>query len=65
MPRKWRLNLCKRAKALGWVRLFNEGSVIPSRSHHKNTSLDLDTGRKITFGTDLYFVYRQHVISLR
>ena len=23
MPRKWRLNLCKRAKALGWVRLFN------------------------------------------
>ena len=24
MPRKWRLNIGKRAKALGWVRLFNE-----------------------------------------
>ena len=23
MPRKWRLNIGKRAKALGWVRLFN------------------------------------------
>ena len=22
MPRKWRLNIGKRAKALGWVRLF-------------------------------------------
>ena len=26
MPRKWRLNLCKHAKALGWVRFFKENT---------------------------------------
>ena len=27
MPRKWRLNIGKRAKALGWVRLFKYRSI--------------------------------------